>query len=117
MVPAAKHSTREWRRALYREALALMREECADALTLEAVARRVGTSPRQLQRAFAEAGEPPFLQCLTSVRMERAAELLRSTPWPVREVADAVGYARHSAFTKAFRRHHGVTPSELRAGD
>jgi AraC-like DNA-binding protein len=30
------------------------------------------------------------------------------------EVADAVGYASPFSFSAAFRRHHGVTPSEVR---
>ncbi|MDQ4072173.1 MAG: helix-turn-helix transcriptional regulator, partial [Actinomycetota bacterium] len=98
----------------YQDAMGLMRAEYRRALTLEDVARRIATSPRQLQRAFEEAGAPPFAQCLTSVRMERAAELLRETDWPVIDVATAVGYSRHSAFTKAFRRRHGVAPSVMR---
>ena len=41
------------------------------------MARRVATSRRQLQRAFAEAGETSFRTYLQKVRMDRAAELLR----------------------------------------
>ena len=111
--PAVKSSTRETRRALYEDAMSVMRAEYRRALTLEEVARRVATSPRQLQRAFEEAGAPPFARCLTSVRMERAAELLRETDRPVVDVASAVGYTCHSAFTQAFRRHHGVSPSAM----
>jgi len=111
---SAKPSTHDARRALYEDALEVLRAEHRRPLTLEEVARRIATSPRQLQRALEEVGAPPFLECLTTVRMERAAKLMRETDWPVVEVAAAVGYKRHSAFTKAFRRHHGVTPSTMR---
>lgn len=112
--PPAKPSTRNTRRALYEDALEMLHAEHGRSLTLEEVARRIATSPRQLQRALEDVGAPPFAQCLIKVRMARAAELLRETDWPVIDVATAVGYTRHSAFTKAFRRHHGVAPSVMR---
>jgi AraC family transcriptional regulator of adaptative response / methylphosphotriester-DNA alkyltransferase methyltransferase len=114
---ARKESTRESRQALYAEALEVMREECADELTLERVARRIATSPRQLQRAFDEAAAPPFQEVLIAVRLDRARELLRDTDLPIDRVAGRVGYQRPSSFAKAFRRAYGMSPSEFRAGD
>jgi two-component system response regulator YesN len=112
---ARKPSTRRARQALYEDAVALMRSGCAEALTLDVVARRIATSPRQLQRALDQAGAPPFQEYLAQLRMERAAQLLRETSLPVAAIARQVGYERHSAFSRAFRRHHGVPPSALRS--
>ena len=47
--------------------------------------------------------------------MERAAELLARRSVTVREVAHRVGYRQPAQFAKAFRRHHGVAPSDFRA--
>jgi len=113
---ARKASTRESRRTLYAEAREMMRAECAEELTLEAVARRIATSPRQLQRAFDEAGAPPFQQVLVEVRVGRAQELLRDTKLPIDHVAMKVGYQTPSSFAKAFRRAFGIAPSAYRAG-
>ena len=74
----------------------------------------MATSRRQLQRAFAEAGETSFRNYLQKVRMERAAELLREGDAPVNQVASAVGYRQPAQFAKAFRRHHGAPPSSFR---
>ena len=114
--PARKPSTRRTRRALYDEALAFMRDECASELSLQAVARRIATSPRQLQRAFDEAGARPFQEVLIAVRLARAVELLRETDGPIYRIAEQVGYPRQSSFTKAFRRAYGTTPSQFRRG-
>ena len=73
------------------------------------MARRLASSPRQLQRAFAEAGEAGFRSYLRRVRIERAAELLRDG-WPVSEAARAVGYSQPAHFAKAFRRERGCLP-------
>ena len=47
--------------------------------------------------------------------MDRAAELLERRSVTVREVARRVGYRQPAQFAKAFRRQHGVAPSDFRA--
>ncbi len=114
VVPTQRPTTVRLRTALLQEANEIVAREYAADLALDDIARRVASSRRQLQRAYAEIGDTTFRDHLTRVRMERAAELLRETDWPVIDVATAVGYSRHSAFTKAFRRRHGVAPSVMR---
>jgi two-component system response regulator YesN len=91
-----------------------VRREYPYELALDDIARRVASSRRQLQRAFAEAGETTFRAYLQKVRMTRAAELLRDPGLPVNHVASAVGYRQPAQFAKAFRRHHGRPPSAYR---
>ena len=110
-----RRTTVQSRRALWEEAAAVIALEYPDRLELEQVARRLATSPRQLQRAFAEAGETSFRTYLRTVRMERAEELLREGSLRVWEVAEAVGYRQPAQFARAFRHHHGHPPSALRA--
>jgi AraC family transcriptional regulator of adaptative response / methylphosphotriester-DNA alkyltransferase methyltransferase len=107
-------STVDRRRALYEEALEVIEQEYANDLELDAVARRLATSRRQLQRAFAEAGNTSFRTRLAEVRMRKAFELLREGSLPVRDVAASVGYRQAAQFAKTFRRHHGRPPSSIR---
>jgi AraC family transcriptional regulator, regulatory protein of adaptative response / methylphosphotriester-DNA alkyltransferase methyltransferase len=102
------------RRELFEEAAAIIALEYADALALDEVAQRLFSSPRQVQRAFAEAGQTSFRTYLRWVRMDRAAELLRTDSLNVSAVAAAVGYRQPAQFAKAFRRHHGYSPSAIR---
>ena len=88
--------------------------EYAAPLELYVVARRIATSRRQLQRAYAQIGATSFQDQLAAVRMERAAELLAHDLLPVREVARRVGYRQPSQFAKRFRRHHGLSPVAFR---
>lgn len=69
--------------------------------------------------AFAERftlvlGQPP-LTYLTEHRMRLALYLLRHSGLPVAAVAERVGYGSGTAFSQAFRRAHGVSPSRARA--
>jgi AraC-like DNA-binding protein len=103
------------RTSLFEDAVAIVEEEYASDVSLDDIARRVASSRRQLQRAYAEIGETTFREHLTGVRMERAAEMLQSRGQTVREVAHRVGYRQPAQFAKAFRRHHGQAPSDFRA--
>ena len=103
------------RTSLFEDATAIVEAEYASDLSLDDIARRVASSRRQLQRAYAEIGSTTFRDHLTAVRMERAAEMLLARGLTVREVAHRVGYRQPAQFAKAFRRHHGVAPSDYRA--
>ena len=116
-MPTQRPSTIRLRSSLLAEANAIVEREYASDLALDDIARRVASSRRQLQRAYAEIGGTTFREHLTRVRMARAAELLATRGLTVREVANRVGYRQPAQFAKAFRRHHGVAPSEFRAGE
>jgi AraC family transcriptional regulator of adaptative response / methylphosphotriester-DNA alkyltransferase methyltransferase len=113
-VKSKADSTRAARRALFDDAVAILREEYQRDLTPDEVARRIATSRRQLQRVFAEVGHTTFSEYLTRIRLDRAAELLRRDPRPVPQIARAVGFRSPSSFSVAFRRHHGVPPGAIR---
>jgi AraC family transcriptional regulator of adaptative response / methylphosphotriester-DNA alkyltransferase methyltransferase len=110
-----RSSTIRLRTSLFEEAAAIVGQEYDRDLALDEIARRVASSRRQLQRAYAEIGHTTFRTHLTGVRMDAAAELLARGTLTVREVAHRVGYRQPAQFAKAFRRHHGVSPSSYRA--
>jgi transcriptional regulator GlxA family with amidase domain len=99
---------------VFEEAVQVIESKYATDLDLDALAREIATSRRQLQRVFAEVGDTSFREYLAKVRMRHAARLLREGAIPVREVAQSVGYRQPAQFAKAFRRHHGTAPSSLK---
>ena len=54
------------------------------------------------------------MQMVTRLRMQRAQELLTMHPYPVRVIAEIVGYQNEFAFSTAFKRFAGVSPREFR---
>ena len=110
-----RRATRRRRRDLFEAAAEIIQFEYGDQLTLDDLAARLYTSPRQLHRAFAEVAQTRFRDYLTQVRMERARELLCESSYCVQDVARAVGYQEPAQFAKAFRRAYGTSPSEARA--
>jgi AraC-like DNA-binding protein len=114
-MPVQRPTTIALRKSLFEEATAIVAREYAADLSLDDIARRISSSRRQLQRAYAEVGATTFRTHLTRVRMHRAAEMLAGGGLTVREVAHRVGYRQPAQFAKAFRRHAGVAPSDYRA--
>ena len=114
-MPTQRASTVRLRTSLFHEANDIVEREFASDLSLDDIARRVASSRRQLQRAYAEIGNSTFRDHLTEVRMRKAAEMLATRTFTVREVAHRVGYRQPAQFAKAFRRYKGVAPSDFRA--
>jgi AraC-like DNA-binding protein len=88
----------------------ILRERMQNPPPLEELARLVYCSPFYLSRQFAQAGGMTMQQFLRQVRMERAAELLRSGKCNVTEAAMEVGYNSLSHFSAAFHETFGCCP-------
>ena len=78
------------------------------------VARLVSMHRRTLNRRL-EAHGTTFQALADEVRFHVACQLLRDTRMPLAQIAATFDYADASAFTRAFRRWSGVTPSDWRA--
>ncbi|NBH03214.1 AraC family transcriptional regulator [Amycolatopsis sp. SID8362] len=107
-----------WYRALedpaIGKALHLMHADPAHRWTVAALATEVGLSRAAFAARFtALAGQPP-LTYLTGWRMTLAADLLRDTEETIATVARAAGYDDPFAFSVAFKRTRGVSPSVWR---
>jgi AraC-like DNA-binding protein len=88
----------------------LLARDLTNPLTLEALGQEVGCSPFYLSRSFSREVGLTIPQYLRKLRMERAAELLRTGRYNVTEAATEVGYSSLSHFSKAFCETIGCCP-------
>jgi len=96
------------------QALALVHNAPQESWTVASLALRVGMSRAGFAARFRElVGEPP-MQYLTRWRMHKAAELLRSGPESLTEIARRIGYEAEAAFSKAFKHWAGHAPGAYR---
>jgi AraC-like DNA-binding protein len=103
------------RRRLYLLARVVVARHYRRHLTLAVVAGALSSSPRQIQRAYAQFSELSFQEDLHARRMAAAAQLLAEQPAiAVRDVAALVGYRQAPHFAQAFRRHYGLAPALFR---
>jgi AraC family transcriptional regulator len=89
-------------------------EHLADGLKLSDLAHLVRLSPYHFARAFKRSfGVPPH-QYHIGRRIERAKSLLARSDLSVTQIGIELGYGETSAFTVAFRRVTGRTPTDYR---
>jgi AraC-like DNA-binding protein len=88
----------------------LLARDLVSPPTLEMLGQEVGCSPFYLSRIFSREVGLTIPQFLRNLRMERAAELLRSGRYNVTEAATEVGYSSLSHFSKAFCETIGCCP-------
>ena len=110
VAPALEHETARRLAEIRR----YMEEHLDEPLTIPALSRRACLSATTFKESFRRLYGLPVHAWLRQRRMERAAELLRSSSLSVLGVAQSVGFSSASQFTAAFRRQYGVTPAQYR---
>lgn len=82
-------------------------------VTDENVARELYMSSRNLQRQLQSAGTT-FTTLLNEIRQDLAEKYLRDQDTSMTEIAFLLGFSESSAFSRAFKRWIGVTPTQYR---
>ena len=83
-------------------------------LSVEQIAKVLYVSPNYLSSLFKSGTGKAISQFITDVRIERAAELLRTTDHKLHDISKSVGYNDGKYFSKVFEKVMGVKPKHYR---
>ncbi|MBM7655770.1 AraC family transcriptional regulator [Neobacillus cucumis] len=96
------------------EALSFIQTHFHEPITLDEIAAVSGFSRYYFIKQFQHQLNMTPVQYLTKIRIQKAAELLRSTKSSVTDIAAQVGYANANYFNKVFRKAVGVSAGNFR---
>jgi len=86
----------------------------SNEITLEDVAKEVNISPHYFSRLYKEETGENFIEYLTSVRINKAKELIETGGYSIKEICYMTGYGDPNYFSRIFKKVMGVTPSEYK---
>lgn len=92
-------------------ALRRMHDDVAHRWTVADLARAAGMSRAAFAERFTRMVGMPPMEYLLEWRIALAKDMLRRQRTPLATVAETIGYQSASAFSTAFTRHAGCTPS------
>lgn len=91
-----------------------IKEHPEDKIFLSKMAALCNISPSYFSKLFAKENTCNLSDYVNHVKVERAKELLNSTDWSVRTIAESLGYDDSGYFIKVFKRSTKKTPVEYR---
>lgn len=94
--------------------LSMIEEKIRERLTVEMLAEDIHFSKSHYQRIFREAVGDTVMGYVTRRKLFLAKEELAGTKDSVLDIALRYGYDSHEGFTRSFKTHLGVTPTEYR---
>ncbi|MTH54587.1 response regulator [Bacillus mangrovi] len=95
-------------------AIQYMKARFTEPITLEETAEQTKLSPTYFTKVFKEQTGQTFIDYLTSLRMERAKELLANQDLSLKQIAYAAGYRDPNYFSRVFRKVTGQSPKQYR---
>lgn len=96
------------------EAVVYIQQNYQRELTVDEVANFCKLNRNYFSRRFKELIGSTPQEFLIQQRLTSAAELLRLTNLPIKNVADQCGYPNQLHFSQAFKKYYGVSPKEWR---
>jgi AraC family transcriptional regulator len=98
-----------------RRALEYIESHVAREFDLQQLARETGISEYHFIRCFKSSfGASPY-QFVVRKRLDRAVEMLRTSPAPLADIAASCGFSDQSHMTRAFKKSLGATPRAVRS--
>lgn len=96
------------------KAIDYMEEHLLEDLSIDEIAKQANSSVYHFQRTFTILTDFTVGDYIRRRRLSLAAHELTKTDCKIIDLAYKYGYDTPEAFTKAFRRQHGVSPSEAK---
>ena len=101
----------EFNSKLVKDTLHLLKKRVEGELCIDEICTAVGYSRAYIFKEFKSRTGKSVMAYYTSLKMERAKQLLRERELSVHQIADRLGFDTPNYFSKVFRAHTGQTPT------
>ncbi len=103
--------------SIINKAIEYIKKNYTKNISLEDVSMSVNVTSYYFSRLFKEEVGVNFVEYVAGLRIEKAKELLNSPDMPsMKEICLDVGYSDPNYFSRIFKKHEGLSPTEYREG-
>lgn len=102
------------KRTLIRDCIRFVEEHYAEQIRLENLAERAYLSPEYFSKVFKRLTSQTPIEFITSLRLDKAKQLLSTSSLPVTEIAQRTGFHDANYFSRQFRKAEGMSPATWR---
>jgi len=95
-------------------AMAYMRQNCTNKISLQETAEYIALSPTYFSRLFKRETGLAFSDYMNTVRVDAAKELLLNPKLSLVDISSFSGFDDQSYFCRVFKRYSGVSPKQYR---
>lgn len=106
--------TKEFYKHRLQQVVSYLRTHYNQKISIETLENLSSFSYRNLQRVFKAFYNETIGAYVTRVKVENAAKMLMYTLKKIKHIAEEVGYSDVFSFSKAFKKHFGISPSKYR---
>ena len=99
---------------IYSNVCNYLNEHLNENLTLQTITKEFNINRNKLNGIFISKTSKTCLNYLMDLRMDMARIMLSNTEIPIGEISVRSGFLDANYFTKAFKKHFGMTPREYR---
>lgn len=99
---------------LVNESLEYIEKHYQEQMSVGEISRALGTSASYLSRIFKESTGETIIRTINNKRIEMAKAYLRETDYKVYEVADILSFENVTYFSRFFKKHTGLSPTEYK---
>lgn len=96
------------------QVVSYLRTKYNQKISIENLEELSNFSYRNLQRIFKATYNETIGAYVTRVKVENSAKMLLFTKDEIKEIAHKVGYSDVQSFSKAFKKHYGISPAIYR---
>lgn len=89
-----------------------LEDNISEKLTVSGIAEEFSISPSTLKKLFRENSGIGTMEYVMKLRIQRAKEMLRDGKYSCTEIAAKCGFCSIHHFSKSFRSHTGMSPTE-----
>ncbi|MFT3705446.1 MAG: AraC family transcriptional regulator [Agriterribacter sp.] len=92
----------------------IMKEHLHENLTLDELAKEACVSASYLSALFRQKTHYSPIHLYTSLKIQKASQLLKATRQPIKQIAEEMGYTDQYSFSRSFKQIMGTSPKKFR---